>query len=662
MAERLRPFSLGALVWPGALIWLGVAAMAALLSALALGRSFSADPVLDAIIRRDGVAPRILVSILAGAALGFSGALLQRVLRNPLAEPATLGIASGAQLALVLATIHAPLWLATAREGIAATGGLAAVALVLALTWRRGLEPVSVVLAGMMVTLIAGAIAAAAILADGRYMMSLFIWGGGALAQQSWGPAIGLAIRLGLAVGVGALLIRPLTLFALDDGAARSLGLSLTRVRLAAVAVAAGLAASVVSEVGVIGFVGLAAPALARAAGARSPAGQLVWSPVIGAVLLWATDGAVMLLEAHGVAGLPTGAATALLGGPLLLWLLPRLRMIERPPTRDRTARDMHQARPRLVLTGLLLLALVLVLAALSLGRGPDGLHLATGTLFADLLPWRLPRVMVAAAAGAMLAAAGAVMQRVTANPLASPDVLGVGAGAGLGLALVLLGLDLPSTGARLAGAAAGSAAVLVFILGLAGRSGFGAERLLLAGLATAALANAVLVAVIATGGLRAFELLGWLAGSTAAITPADAWIAAAAALLLILPLGAAGRVLALLPLGPAVAQAAGLRVGPARGLLVLLSALLTAAAALHVGPLGFVGLIAPHAARLLGLRRPLVQLAGAVLVGVALMVAADWLARMAAFPYQLPVGLFASILGGPYLVWLLGRGRHRRS
>ena len=95
-------------------------------------------------------------------------------------------------------------------------------------------------------------------------------------------------------------------------------------------------------------------------------------------------------------------------------------------------------------------------------------------------------------------------------------------------------------------------------------------------------------------------------------------------------------------------------------GVMILLAGLLTAAASLFVGPLSFIGLIAPHLARLLGLARPAAQGVGAVLAGIALMVVSDWLARMAAFPYQLPLGLFASLLAGPYLVWLLGRAAPR--
>src|SRR6185295_17235475 len=95
-------------------------------------------------------------------------------------------------------------------------------------------------------------------------------------------------------------------------------------------------------------------------------------------------------------------------------------------------------ARPVLPLVALLLLALVTIGLALVVGRGPDGWNLATGPLFDALLPFRAPRIVAAAAAGAMLAAAGTILQRMTGNPLASPEVLGVSAGAGVGLAAVL--------------------------------------------------------------------------------------------------------------------------------------------------------------------------------------------------------------------------------
>ncbi|NUB14271.1 iron chelate uptake ABC transporter family permease subunit, partial [Azospirillum brasilense] len=141
---------------------------------------------------------------------------------------------------------------------------------------------------------------------------------------------------------------------------------------------------------------------------------------------------------------------------------------------------------------------------------------------------------------------------------------------------------------------------------------------------------------------------------------PGAPWFCGGGAVLLPAVPPLAGKGLEIRPLGDVTARAVGLPVRRCRILLVLLAGLLTAAAALFVGPLSFIGLIAPHLVRLAGLGRPLQQGIGAVLIGAGLMVVSDWLARTVAFPYQLPLGLFAALLAGPYLVWLLGRSNAR--
>ncbi|HYF88957.1 Fe(3+)-hydroxamate ABC transporter permease FhuB [Azospirillum sp.] len=652
------------------LLWGGLALIAACLSTVqvaghlasptSVGSTATGADWLDAIILYHSVLPRIAVSLVAGAALGLSGLLLQRVLRNPLAEPSTLGVSAGAQLAMTVGLLYAPALMEQAREGVALAGGLTVVGLILAMTWRRGLEPVAVILAGMMVALTATMASAALILANGDYLFSIFIWGGGALAQQSWGPTLTIALRLLLGIAAAILLMRPLSILGLDDASARSLGVALNATRFAVIGVAVWLAASVTAEVGVIGFVGLAAPALAHLGGARTQKQKLIAAPLIGAVLLWVTDGLVQLLAGANGERVPTGAATALLGGPLLLWLLPRLRMFEWPSLNNRPAPSRRSPRPRLLIGLIALLGFVAVALALTVGYGPDGWSIATGSLLDRLLAWRGPRVVVAAAAGAMLAAAGMLLQRITANPLASPEILGVGTGSGVGLTAVLFLVAAPGIGLQIAASAAGAVLVLAAMLALSLRAGFGPERLLLAGIAMSALCSAVLTAVIATGTPQAFTLLRWLSGSTNDAGPADAWFCAGAAVLLLAALPLASRWLEILPLGDVTARSVGLPVQRCRILLVLFAGLLTAAAALFVGPLSFVGLIAPHLARLAGLGRALGQGIGAILIGAGLMVVSDWLARTVAFPYQLPLGLFAALLAGPYLIWLLSRAGSR--
>lgn len=642
--------------------WAAMAVLAAVLFAWKVRDAWPVgDHHLQWVILQNAVLPRAAVAILAGAALGLAGLLLQRVLRNALAEPSTLGISAGAQLAMALATLFAPALMSWSVGFVAFTGGIAAVAIILALTWRRGLEPVSVVLAGMMVALTANAASAALILANGDYLFSLFIWGGGSLVQQSWDPAVTIGSRLAIGLAAAILLLRPLAILGLDDASARSLGVALHASRFAIVALAVWIATTVVAAVGVIGFVGLAAPALATLSGARTLGQRVVAAPLIGAILLWLTDGLVQLVSGVGGERLPTGAATALLGGPLLLWILPRLRMMEWPSLSTPMAASRRAARPSAIIVIALVALFGAALAALLIGSGPDGWSVATGSLLADLSQWRAPRIVVAAAAGAMLAAAGVMVQRLTGNPLASPEVLGVGTGAGAGLTAVLLVNAAASLFWQIAGAAVGALGALLLILGVAARGKFGPERLLLGGVAIGAAASAVITAVIAMGTMTSYTLLTWLTGSTAQADATQAWTALALAVMLVAPAFLAVRWLEILPLGGETAKSLGVPLKRARFAVVLLSALMTAAAAMFVGPLSFIGLIAPHLARLAGLGRARDHLLGAVLLGAALMVLSDWLARMVAFPYQLPVGLFASLIGGPYLIYLLSSGARSR-
>ncbi|TSJ61345.1 Fe(3+)-hydroxamate ABC transporter permease FhuB [Starkeya sp. 3C] len=639
-------------------LW-GGAALLALCAAVAAVLTRPGVPGLDDVVLWQVALPRGAVALLAGGALGLSGALLQRVLRNPIADPSTLGIAAGAQLALTLVLAFAPGLAVAGRETIALAGGAGAAVLVLALGWRRGLDPVTVVLSGMMIALVAGAVSATLVLARGEYVLSLYIWGAGSLAQQGWGSVATIGSRLVLGLAATALLARPLALLGLDDAGARSLGLGLAGARLAAMTVAVWLAATVTAEVGVIGFVGLAAPAFARLAGAGTSRQIMTLAPITGALVLSLADSFVQLAGTDGHDLAPTGAATALLGGPLLLWLLPRVHSVDR--LRHRTAAAARRLRrPAWALAGIAGVVLLVALGALTIGRAANGWHVAGGELFAELLPFRAPRLVAAGGAGMMLAAAGLVMQRMTGNPMASPEVLGVSAGGGVGLA-VLLFAGAATGPLVLVGMGAGSLAVLLVMLAVAARWGFGPERLLLAGIACGALCMAVISTVLASGGMTAYMLLVWMSGSTNRVGPFEAWTAVGAALVLVAPLFLLARWMTVLPLGATASRSLGMPVRRARLVLAVLAALLTAAASFVVGPLSLVGLMAPHLARLMGFVRLREQLAAALLLGALLLILADWLARLVVFPYQVPTGLFAALIGGPYLIWLLHRGGTQR-
>ncbi|MBB3462939.1 iron complex transport system permease protein [Rhizobium sp. BK377] len=599
------------------------------------------------------ILPRGAVAILAGAALGLAGALLQRLLRNPIADPSTLGVSSGAQLAIVAATLFFPEVLDGYRAFVALAGAAVAMALVFLLGWRRAFEPITMAVSGLLVGITCSALSAAMTLSQGEYLMSLVTWNGGSLSQQDWSTAVTLGLELLLGLAVTLLLLRPLTLLGLGDSSARSLGVALAGTRIAVASLAVALSAGVAAAVGLVSFVGLAAPAMVRLLGIRTTRSILLLSPVAGGLLLWLCDGVVQLVASSAGETFPTGSVTALIGGPLLLWLLPQVRAVE-PPQAPDSVFVSRAPLSRLVL--ILCLLPPLTWAALCVARLPDGWTLLSGDLFWELFPARWPRLVASAAAGGLLAMAGAMLQRLTGNPMASPEVLGVSGGAGVGYAVALSVSADAGAPALFLGAGGGAVFVLIIVALFATRRHLPPERLLLAGISVSAFSSAILSALLAVGDQRAWQILAWLGGSAAAATPGTAVFLAGLAIV-ILAIGLIfTRWLVILPLGAPTAMALGLPLIGARTMMVLMAGIATAAASLLVGPLSFIGLMAPHIAHRAGFEKPGSRLLASAVIGSVLMVIADLGARTATFPYELPLGLFAAFAGAPYLVWTIGR------
>ncbi|TCQ97131.1 iron complex transport system permease protein [Neorhizobium sp. JUb45] len=599
--------------------------------------------------------PRLATALLAGAALALSGALFQQVLRNPLADPTTLGVSAGANLALVVVSLFMPGLLGAGRDLVALLGSAAAAAIVVGFGARRGFSPYSLVLSGLVVSLWCGGLSAILTYLNQRYLASLFIWGAGSLAQQSWVIPLSLAWKIAGVAIVCALVIRPLSLLDLGESSSSSLGVKLARLRILVVGCAVTLAAFVTSAVGVIGFIGLVAPTLARLSGARRPVQMIVWSPLIGAALLFLTDSVLQLLAGGLGDFLPTGAVTAIFGSPLLLALLPWLKVrhrIQQAVVRQRQRRWSTRVPATVALAGML----VIVALSLFVGRGPGGgWTVLSGEFLHDILAIRAPKVFAALGSGAMLGVAGSILQRLTGNEMASPEVLGISAGATFGVAIALFAVA-PGFAGQFAFAVTGAIMVLAVILLSSRRSNFAPERVLLAGIALSAMVDAVVGVLSSTGDPRAVLLMRWMSGSTYLVDGTTASVEVAIGAVLIALALAARRWLDILPLGAAPSSAVGIPLACSRLALFGLAGLMTAAATLTVGPLSFVGLMGPHLAREAGLTRALPQMVGAALIGGGLMVLADLIGRTAVAPYQIPAGLVSALIGAPFLMILLSR------
>lgn len=594
--------------------------------------------------------PRFVVALAAGGLLGLATALLQQALQNPLAEPGTLGLLSAARFAVATTLIWFPAiaglgWPVFIGCGVAA-------AAVLGLSAFRNFSPPFIILTGMILGLCLDAATSLLILTHFEELGELMIWQSGSLIQDNWRAAIILPSCLVVAGLATFLLRRPLACLDLGDTSLRGIGLSPAMVRGMALTIAITTIAVVTVETGVIAFIGLAGTALASTLGSRTFAERTGFSALIGGALLLATDQAVQSTET--ILPVPTGTVTALFAAPILLAILRKLRTARSsaaapPPT--------HIAKHSATLGYAAIAALLLVtILGLTVGRTPDGLTIATGQEWPLLLELRWPRLLAAIAAGGLLAFGGTIMQRMTGNDLASPELLGVSSGAALVMVPIILLLPPLGRSATMLIASAGSFACLLLSLRISARSGFAPERLLLSGLAVTTLSGSLLSVIAFLGDPRLIRLFEWFSGSTYKVAPLEACIAAAILAFLLAVSLFLDRWLRLLQVGEPMAVALGLRLKTARLALVLLTAVATGTATVMIGPVSFVGLIAPHLARILGFRTPIAHLFAAACLGATMMGLSDWLGRVLAFPWELPAGLVVTVVGAILYAGIVGR------
>jgi len=273
----------------------------------------------------------------------------------------------------------------------------------------------------------------------------------------------------------------------------------------------------------------------------------------------------------------------------------------------------------------------------------------------------RLPRALLALVYGAMLGAAGAAIQALFANPLASPDLTGTTSGAALGAVVTAYLLGFASPFALSIGAVAGALGALLLLLALAGPRAETAT-LLLSGLAISALAGALttLALALAPSPFAFYDAYDWLMGSLvdrSLSQAAFAGVPAVATMLFLLRLRAP---LDALTLGEDVAQSFGVDVRRLRLEIVALTALGVGACVAICGAIGFIGLVAPIFARRLTGGHPGRAMLPAALIGAALLLAADLVVRGAPLGRTLPIGVVTALLGAPFFLWLVAHMRWR--
>lgn len=280
------------------------------------------------------------------------------------------------------------------------------------------------------------------------------------------------------------------------------------------------------------------------------------------------------------------------------------------------------------------------------------------------ILQVRAPRVLLAAVVGAGLAVVGMTLQALVRNALADPFLLGVSSGASVGaVAVIISGAAVLGQMTTSVAAFVGALGALAVVYALSRSAGqITSTRLVLAGVAVAYVLSALTSLMIITSGSgdRARQVLTWLLGGLGGARWSTLWLPAAAVAVGLVILLAQARALNVLLAGDESAQTMGVDAARLRARLFVLTSLVTGVLVAVSGPIGFVGLILPHAVRMLvgsdhGRALPATALAGA-----SFLVIADMAARTLASPQEIPVGVLTALCGGPFFLWLIRRDARR--
>lgn len=283
------------------------------------------------------------------------------------------------------------------------------------------------------------------------------------------------------------------------------------------------------------------------------------------------------------------------------------------------------------------------------------------------VLQLRLPRVVIAALAGGGMAVAGFLLQKITRNSLASPGVLGVVDGAALGVVIFLAVLSdesnslVTSIAYQPVAAMAGAIVAIALVFILSGRQASSAIRLLLFGIAVAAVAKAVTMVMMLIGPIyQTSQAARWIAGAVNEVNWGEIQLTAIAMVPVMLLVLLAARKLPPADLDEVSARGVGLDLPVFRILVFALAAGLTALAVAFVGGVGFIGLMAPHLARLLVGRNVYAGILGSFLLGAIMLIGADLIVRVLFTPIEVPAGTVTAVIGAPYFLFLLmGKQRH---
>ncbi|MBE3022120.1 iron ABC transporter permease [Campylobacter sp. 7477a] len=586
--------------------------------------------------------PRLGVAVLSGAFLALASALMAQITNNPLASDSTLGVSNGAGFMLLVFSLLFPN-LVFGDIAAAFLGSVLALSILLLLSLGRGFSVFTTTLSGLIIGLFFSSLSTILIIFFNEESAKVAIWLSGDLAQEGTKNFI---FMLGYFLPIFILILifsRSFELFSLGDSTCKALGVNVTKMRILGLLIAAYLSAIVVAHVGIIGFIGLGACAIVGRFKINSFLLKLFYSGILGALLLGITDALLLIILNLTSINLPSGSVSAFLGAPLLLWMIfYGIKEHESIAKSSESGSSTKEAKSYFIY---IVFGILMFCFGFSLFFNFSGF---------EILSVRFSRVLAALASGIALGVVGVILQRLSQNEMASPELLGINSGVSFGVLAAIFFAPFLSVPLGIVGACA----VLGIMVAINYKNGMLPQKVILTGIAIISFVSATWQILLAVGDSRVYNFIAYASGSTYSVTFFHSLLLFGFCVITVIFGIFFSREIEILNLGEVNARAVGVDIFRYRIILFGFCAIMSAIMALSIGPVSFVGLLAPHLASFLGFFKVRAQILAASFLGGVIMLFADFIGRNLITPYEISSGLIATIIGSFYFVIVMRKIR----
>lgn len=597
-------------------------------------------------ILKNYILSRIGVCFICGVLLSLASLLLRKIMHNILVSDTTLGVSSASGFFLLLASLFFPFFYENFKIIIAFIGAIIILIPIFVLGYKKRFNNVSIILLGLISSLFFSALISLFILLYPEESKTFLFYNSGYFTQNGLKDFFQIAFFSSIGFVFLYFFSASFKVLTLGDIVAKSLGVNVILSKIITLALSAYFIALVISFVGSIAFLGLFASILIHQFKFDDIKKEFLFCSLIGGFSLLNIDLILQLLQLLKDINLPTGSVVSFLGVPLLIYII--FKKIKIYPNNNDFLDGNYFFVSKYILFGIGFILLVLIFIV---NLYFDFSNLSINFIISkEIIDLRFYKLIILACSGALMAIVGFILQRLSFNTMASSEFLGINSGASLGVLFALWFAPFFIWPLALIGALI----VLFLLIFLCFVKKINIQKIILLGVCIMFLTDSFFKLVLLSADVRVYSFLAFTQAGILNANSTNALIICIFTFVSFLIVPFFIRWLNALRLGEICAMSIGLDLFKIRIILLIFCALISVLIVLNTGPFSFVSLLAPHLANLFFVQNIKIKLFLAALIGALVMLLAEFLSKIFAFPYEIPLGIIATLLGSVYFIFMV--------